>query len=53
VWPNGTHGICGDPAGAPQNHVVGGSMYRGTVVGENRFIELGCARFITAELLKS
>ena len=26
-WPAGRHGVCGDPAGKPQDHVMGGKYW--------------------------
>lgn len=33
VWPNGNHGICGDPAAGPQTMAIGGSAYTGASGG--------------------
>lgn len=26
-WPAGRHGVCGDPAGKPQDHIMGGKYW--------------------------
>lgn len=33
VWPNGQHGICGDPSSMPRDHEVGGKFFSPTAFG--------------------
>lgn len=32
-WPNGQHGMCGDPAAGPRPHEAGGSLWTGAATG--------------------